>query len=315
MQSITNERGLSGLAGCLGAARSRPCLLCGTSGNGVFMRCAERCGEVQPLLVIARGARNELALVPVLWDGMGEVGCPELGRLALVRPRQLLAADAGTEEVVQGVGGQVWFASGFEDHFVKGVIRGAAMMIAWDVAGVYPAVDGCVLREIPRPQRTLVDPEAPRYGRWPAPWLPRVSLSEVIPGSEGPFLQRVRSGAAGLPEEAFGAVGLPRVRADFHPVAKALALAALLRSVPWKGGGKTLGARLLPPQGPVAAYVGICQGQVYRRDHDGQWERLFIAGKDDRTVGLREVELAEGHMRMADALAGNTAGAGKEVRQ
>ena len=73
MQSITKERSLDGHAESLDAARSRPCLLCGSSANGVFMHCAERYRDVERLLVIARGGRHEVALVPVFWNGADEL--------------------------------------------------------------------------------------------------------------------------------------------------------------------------------------------------------------------------------------------------
>lgn len=78
----------------------------------------------------------------------------------------------------------------------------------------------------------------------PALWLPWVSLSTANPRSEPPFRQRVQRGQAGSPTDVFAAVGLPPLRADAHPLAKALALAALLRSVSWQCERKTLGAEV-----------------------------------------------------------------------
>ena len=303
MPSTTTETDIAGLRASLDAARSRPCLLCGTSDDGVLRRCPERHHEVERLLVIARGTRNELAFVPVFWDGAGELGCAEFDGLALLRSPALCDMDRDAEEAGRVMGGRLWVAGSYEDDFLKKLIRAARMVIAWDVGGVYPAVDGSALREAPRPARTLVDVAAPCYGRWPAPWLPWVSVSAAIPWSEPPFRPRARNSGARLPKDAFAAVGLPPLEVEAHPLAKALILAALLRSVPWTGERKTLGARLLPPPHLSMASVGIYQGQVYRSGPGGQWERLFATGQDDRAVGLREVELAEGHMRMADQAA------------
>ena len=129
-----------------------------------------------------------------------------------------------------------------------------------------------------------------------------MSLAQAIPWSEPPFRQRVgRCRADGFAADALAAVGLPPLRADAHPLAKALALAALLRSVPWQGERETLGARLLPPPALCAAFVGIYRGEIYRTACDGQWEPLFADGGNDcRAIGPREVELAEGHLRMVD---------------
>ena len=300
MQSIIIEPDVAGLGGCLQAVRSRPCQLCGTSDDGTFRHCAERYQEAERLLVIARGNRNELAFVPVFWDGAGEPGCVEYDGLALLRPPALCDMDQAADEAASG---RLSLAASYEDDVLKKLIRAARMVIAWDVAGVYPAVDASALRETPRPTRTLVDVAAPCYGRWPAPWLPWASVAGAVPWSEPPFRPRARNGARKLPKDAFAAVGLPPLEVEAHPLAKALVLAALLRSVPWQSGRKTLGSRLLPPPNVSMASVGIYRGQVYRSGPGGQLERLFAAGKDDRVVGLREVELAEGHMRMADQAA------------
>ena len=138
------------------------------------------------------------------------------------------------------------------------------------------------------------------YGRWPAPWLPWVSVSGAVPWSEPPFRKRVRNGAEGLPKDAFASVGFPPVQIDAHPIAKALVLAALLRSVPWKGDGTSLGRRLLLPPEPNMAVVGIYRGHVYRVRSNGQCEEMFAEGTDARAVGVREIELAAAHLRVAD---------------
>ena len=251
--------------------------------------------------MIARGIRNELAFVPVFWDGSGELGCADFDGLALLRSPSLCDMDREADEAARAKGGRLWLAGSYGDDVLKKLIRAARLVIAWDVGGVYPAVDGSALREAPRPARTLVDVAAPCYGRWPAPWLPWVSLSVAIPWSEPPFRPRARNGGGGLPKDAFAAVGLPPLEVEAHPLAKALGLAALLRSVPWRGERMTLGARLLPPPELLTASVAIHRGRVFRVGPCGRLERLFIEGNGDRAVGLREIELAEGHMRMADA--------------
>ena len=300
MQSANLEKSPEGLSACFDTIRTRPCRLCGTSPNGVFARCTTRYRKVGSLLVIARGPGNELALAPVAWDGVGEVGCVNPKALCLVRPAVLSASDAETEEAVRTAGGEVRIASGFNDAKVKKMICRSVMAVAWQVAGVYPLVENGVLRETPRPLRTLAHSNAPAYGRWPAPWMPWVSVCGAVPWAELPFRQRVRNGRKGLPSDAFTAAGLPPVSIDAHPIAKALVLAALLRCVPWKGDGKSLGARLLPPPSGNVATVGIYRGHVYQVGRDGKYERLFADCGDARAVGVREIELAAGHMRIAD---------------
>lgn len=63
MRSLSSEQ--PGLRACLEAMRLRLCRLCGTSDDGVFGRCVERYRQVPRLLVVARGAQYEIALVPV----------------------------------------------------------------------------------------------------------------------------------------------------------------------------------------------------------------------------------------------------------
>ena len=291
------------LEACVEAAQSRPCRLCGTSSDGVFGQCNERYRDAQPVVVIARGARDELALVPVSWDGVGEIGCPELGVLCLVRPRAFASEDGMAADVIKAAGGNLWSSSGFDDDASRVMVRATSMALAWEVAGVYPVVEADAARGELRPRRMLADPEGPSYGRWPAPWVPWMSIADVIPWDRTPFRQYAQNGAAGSPQDAFAAVGLPRVGRDAHPVAKALALATLLRSVPWGDGKRTLGSSLLPPPGPFPAVVGVCQGQIFRFGHGGAWEHLFADGADAGSVGLEAIEQAEGHVRVADAIA------------
>ncbi|MYD92540.1 MAG: hypothetical protein F4Y02_02370 [Chloroflexi bacterium] len=292
--------GRQGLRACFDAVRIRPCRLCGTGPDGVFARCTSRYRELSPLLVVALGPSHEVALASVAWDGAGEVGCVHSTELCLVRPTAVMEGDAETEEVVRAAGGELRIASGFNDPAVKAMICGSAMAIAWQVSGVYPLVESAVLRETTRPRRTLAHPDAPSYGRWPAPWLPWASVSSAVPWSEPPFSEQVQNGTEGLPKDAFAAVGLPPLTIGAHPIAKAMVLAALLRSVPWKGDGTSLGGRLLPPPDPSMAVVGIYRGHVYRVRNNGQCEELFADGADVRTVGVREIELAVAHLRVAE---------------
>ena len=291
------------LEACVAAARSRPCVLCGTGRDGVFGHCTERHRDVQPVVVIARGTRDELALVPVSWDGVGEVGCPEFGVLGLVRPRALAGEDGMASAVIKAAGGNLWASCSFDDDASRVMVRATSMALAWEVAGVYPVVEADAARGELQPRRLLADPEGPSYGRWPAPWVPWMSIADIVPWDQPPFRQYAQNGAAGSPQDAFAAVGLPRVGRDAHPVAKALALATLLRSVPWGDGKRTLGSSLLPPPGPFPAVVGVCQGQIYRFGHGGAWEYLFANGADAGSVGLEAIEQAEGHVRVADAIA------------
>ena len=291
------------LEACVAAARSRPCRLCGSSRDGVFGQCNERYRDAQPVVVIARGARDELALVPVSWDGVGEIGCPELGVLCLVRPGAFAGEDGMPAAVIKAAGGNLWPSIGFDDDASRVMVRATSMALAWEVAGVYPVVEADAARAEPRPRRLLADPEAPDYGRWPAPWVPWMSIADVIPWDRPPFRQYAKDGGAGSPQDAFAAVGLPRVGREDHPVSKALALATLLRSVPWTDDKRTLGSALLPPAGPVPAVVGLCQGQVYRVGQTGAWEHLFADEAAGGSVGLEAIEQAEGHVRVADAIA------------
>ena len=291
------------LEACVEAAQSRPCRLCGTSTDGVFGRCTERHRDTQPVVVIARGARDELALVPVAWDGVGEIGCPEFGVLGLVRPRALAGEDGMASGVIKAAGGNLWASCSFDDDASRVMVRATSMALAWDVAGVYPVVEADAARAEQRPRRLLADPEGPSYGRWPAPWVPWASIADIVPWDQPPFRQYAVNGAAGSPDDALAAVGLPRVGREAHPVAQALALATLLRSVPWGAGKRSLGSCLLPPPGPLAAVVGVCRGEAYGFGRDGAWERLFAAGGAGVGVGLEAIEQAEGHVRVADAIA------------
>lgn len=120
-------------------------------------------------------------------------------------------------------------------------------------------------RSIGADHRTLAHPDAPRHGRRPAPWLPWGSVSSAVPWSEPPFSEQVQNGVEGLPNDALATVGLPPVTTGAHPIAKAMVLAALLRSVPWKGDGTSLGGRLLPAPDPSVAVVGICRCRLCTR--------------------------------------------------
>jgi hypothetical protein len=49
------------------------------------------------------------------------------------------------------------------------------------------------------------------------------------------------------------------------------------------------------------ALVGVYRGEAFRMAADARWEPLFADGSIDRPIGLRELELAAGHLRMVDA--------------
>ena len=167
------------------------------------------------------------------------------------------------------------------------------MAIAWQVGGVHPLVESVVLRETARPRRTLALPDTPGYGRWPTLWLPWVSASSTVPWSEPPFREQVQNGAEGLPNDAFAAVGLPPVTTGAHPIAKAMVLAALLRSGPWKGDGTSLwGAPATaagPEHGGRGHLSGTCVPRPQQRPERGvvcRWHRRSSSGRArDRTGG------------------------------
>ena len=187
----------------MAAARSRTCRLCGTSSDGVFGQCNARYRDAQPAVVIARGARDELALVPMSWDGVGEIGCPELGMLCLVRPRAFAGEDGMAADVIKAAGGNLWSSSGFDDDASRVMVRATSMALAWEVAGVYPVVEADA-----EPQRLLAEPDGPSYGRWPAPWVSWMSIADVIPWRPA-AVPSVREGRRrGISQDAFAAVGL-----------------------------------------------------------------------------------------------------------
>ena len=292
------------LEACVEAARSRPCRLCGTSRDGVFGQCNERYRDV------AAGGGDRPGRAGRARAGAGVLGRSGRDRLPGTRglvPGAPACAFAGEDgmaaAVIKAAGGNLWSSSGFDDDASRVMVRATSMALAWEVAGVYPVVEADAARGELRPRRLLADPEGPSYGRWPAPWVPWMSIADVVPWDRPPFRQYAQNGAAGSPQDAFAAVGLPRVGRDAHPVAKALALATLLRSVPWGDGKRTLGSSLLPPPGPFPAVVGVCQGQIFRFGHGGAWEHLFADGADAGSVGLEAIEQAEGHVRVADAIA------------
>ena len=239
------------------------------------------------------GPRHEVALASVAWDGAGEVGCVHPTEFCLVRPTALVDGDAEAEEVVRSAGGALRIASGFNDPAVKAMICGSAMAIAWQVGAVYPLVESAVLRETARPWRTLALPDTPGYGCWPAPWLPWVSASSAVSWSEPPFSEQVQNGVEGLRNDAFAAVGLPPVTIGAHPIAKAMVLAALLRSVPWKGDGTSLGGVPATAAGPEHGgrghLSGTCVPRPQQRPVRGvvcRWHRYSSSGRArDRTGG------------------------------
>ena len=168
--AVIPEPGQEDLARALEAARMRPCLLCGSAGDPAFRRCCEEHRMVMPILVVARGAAHELAFVPVSWDARGEAGCPRFDLLGLLRPAACRGLDEPVRAVAEAAGAFLWIAERYTDSHcvIRATIEAAAVVVAWDVAAVYPFVDADVLHGPFRPRRTLVAPGAPRYGRWPA---------------------------------------------------------------------------------------------------------------------------------------------------
>ena len=160
--------------------------------------------------------RNELAFVPVFWDGERALGCVDLDELLLVRPPALCGIDAPA---------RLRLADSYEDPVVTDRIQAARAVIAWDVSQVWPVVDASVLLETPAPRRTWVEPGPPRCGRWPAPWLQWCSLAVLIPWPEPPFRQRVRPGMAGAPARAQSA--------EVRTASRGHATRLISRRVPW----------------------------------------------------------------------------------
>lgn len=305
MQSKTLKIGLGppGLAVALRAIAARPCFLCSGNPDGMLDRCVERYSGVSPIVVLARGVAGELAFVPLVWDGVGEVGCPLLDRVGLLRPEALAGDDDALARVLDEEGGDLLAGASYLDdgrRIAKDLVAAAAF-VAWDAAAVWPIVDADALGAHFGPPRTLVDPGAPRYGRWPAPWVPWISLAHKVPWSEPPFGPRVPNGAATSPAAAFRAVGLPAPAPGAHPLTHALLLAAFLRSAPWGRRKRSIGGRLVPPAAPEVTIVGICRGTVYRLSANDQWRPLFPPHLDGPYP--QEIEQALGHARMADALA------------
>lgn len=290
------------LARWLELARSRPCIACGSSPGGAGLeRCAERYAGAPRLLAVGLGPDHDLAFVPIFMDGDRGVGCVALDELAIVRSSAFLHLDNADKEVVEAAGGKLRIAGLYNDPFVKRLIQSAAGVVAWNVTGLFPAVDASVLRETPPPSRTLAYPDAIRYGRWPAPWLAWRSLSAAIPWDEPPFRHCCGQPPTGSAMAALAAVGLPIVGPEAHPLVKALSVALLLRSVPWKGEREPLAARLLPVKSAMAV-VAIYRGEVYRLGPHSKWEPLFAADPDAQEILAEDIELAEGHMRMVDAV-------------
>ena len=295
--------GLDGLAQYITEARSRPCLACGTAGEGgLLTRCVERFADAPRLLLMAVGSRHELGIVPVFSDGSAMFGCADLEQMVLLRPPALRDTDAAAQRVVQNAGGRLWIADSYEDAIVQGRIQEARGVLAWDVNALYPVADAGVVHEPTLPRRTVGESTAPRYGRWPAPWLHWRSVSDWIPWHEQPFRKCARGELMASPSAALAAVGLPALGPDVHPLAEALAVATLLRSPSWRGHGRALGARLLPVPEPAMAFVAVYRGEAYRLAFDGAWEPLFVDGPPDRPITLRDVERAAGHLRMVDVI-------------
>ena len=290
------------IAQWLDLACRRPCPTCGSYPGGAGIeRCTERFGGAPRLLVAALGSHGELALVPLFSDGDCAVGCVAIDELALLRSSLLIGLDKPDKEAVEAAGGKLSIAGTYGHSRVGRLIESASGVVAWNVSALFPAVDASVLRETPVPSRTLTHPDATRYGRWPAPWLEWRSLSAAIPWDEAPFRQPCGQAPAGSAMAALAAVGLPMLRPDAHPLAKALALAVLLRTCPWKGEREPLGARLLPVRSMMSV-VGLCRGEVYRLASDAKWERLFAHDPDAQELCVEDIEQAAGHMRMVDAI-------------
>ena len=109
-----------------------------------------------------------------------------LSSLVVVGPASVADADAVLADVL-GDTGRVVIGSRVDDDRFAGIISWAALMAGWRFANAFAVAEAAVLRERFRPVRTLADPEAPDYGRWPAPAVGWVSIQPVVPWSEPLF--------------------------------------------------------------------------------------------------------------------------------
>ena len=303
------------LAAALAAVRSRWCHVCehhdhrlSAPTGPTVPSCLLRRPVQRRLLVAARGHDDQLAFVPVAVAGNGQVGCPMLSALVVVRPATAARTDAVLADVLGGTG-RVVIGSGFDDDRVAGLLFGAALAAAWRFADVFAVADAAVLRARHQPVRTLADPAAPDYGRWPAPAVGWVSIRPAVPWSEPPFSAHAPGGTGGTQEDALRAVNLPPLPAAAHPLAQALVLACLLGTAPHTPDSWTVGTMMLDASQATAARAGafvLVQGnRILRYVEPDAWEPLFAEPFENpqSTLALREIEQADAHVRAADTAA------------
>ena len=201
-----------------------------------------------------------------------------LSSLVVVRPAAAAATDAVLTDVV-GDTGRVVIGSDFADERVASLLSWAVLAAAWQFPDVFAVADAAVLRARHRPVRTLADPAAPDYGRWPAPAVGWASIQSVVPWSAPPFSAPGISGRPGSRERALRAVNLPAPSGAAHPLAEALVLACLLGTVPHAPDPWTVGTRLLDASQVMAARAGafvLVLGQrILRYAPPDAWEPLF----------------------------------------
>ena len=322
MQSRSSEAEVrQDLAAALAAVRSRWCHVCEHHDHRPVRRsgfevptCLLRLPCPRHLLVAARGLDNQLAFVPVALADTGQVGCPMLSSLVLVRPSSAAGTDAVLADVI-GHTGRLVIGSDFADERVAGLLSWAVLAAAWQFPDVFAVADAAVLRARHRPVRTLADPAAPDYGRWPAPAVGWASIQSVVPWSAPPFSANGISGRPGSRERALRAVNLPALSSAAHPVAQALVLACLLGTTPHAPDPWTVGTRLLDASQVMAARAGafvLVLGQrILRYAPPDAWEPLFAQPFDSpRTaLALCEIEQADAHVRAADAAVREVQGA------
>ena len=315
----SEDRSRTELAAALAAVRGRwcePCDHCDHRPVRLSLEAEPPCLLRQEprnrLLVVARGARDELAIVPVVFSAAGAIGCPVLEDLVVLRPEADAPDDARIASVLDGAGA-VTVAAGFGDPRVERIVRGALLAVAWRIGEVFPAVDRAVLGEPLQPVRVLADPAAPSYGRWPAPQVGWASIAVAVPWTKRPFREHVgeagEAGAACAREDALRAARLPPLAEAAHPLAQALVLACLLGTAPPGGDCWTIGSVLLNDPDVVAArggaFVLIWGDQLLRYLPPNSWEPLFAEpfATPGAMLALCDIARADAHVRVADRAA------------
>ena len=255
-----------------------------------------------PVLVLARGRYDDVAMVMLSTDGMGRFGPPDVESLVLLRNPEFAGEDEELAAVVAAAGGCLQLATRFDDRHAHSVVRGAWMMLAWRAHKVFRVIDAAAAQAAARPARVVADPCAPDYGRWPAPAVQWVSVAPAVAWRLRLFLPAGCRGAGGPKlRDAVAAFDWPPLGAQEQSLTKALAVAALLCRMGWVDAPLPELPSLARLPEAVMSVVGIHHERVYRLDPDGCWRPLFHDfGYSGDRVRLLEIERAAAHARMAD---------------